>query len=278
MTGSREDIPKEKPVKARLEHLYHDYNDPAYIHPDPLECVRNYASIGDREIAGIIASCLAFGRVSQILSALERVFAVMGPSPRAYVEKGCLKIFQNDFKGFVYRFVRDEHLSALLSGLRDMLGAYGSLENCFVSGLSHGDETVVPAMGRFVGHLVGNHDPGYLVARPDKGSAMKRMNLFLRWMVRCDAVDPGGWDRVGPSRLVVPLDTHMHRMARRLGLTGRNQADLRTALEITDAFRRFNPNDPVKYDFVLTRFGIRDDLDVECGVSFLASKTKASSI
>jgi len=250
-------------MKARLESLYHTYNNPSYIHPDPLEYVRRYPSVEDREIAGVIASCLSFGRVSQILLTLSRVFDVMGPSPRAYVEQGSQVTFNKDYKGFVYRFVRQEHLSGLLFGLRQMIDTYGTLENCFVSGLSHDDETIVPAMGHFVRHLVEDHDPGYLVARPNKGSAMKRMNLFLRWMVRQDTVDPGGWGRVDRSMLVIPLDTHMHRISKKLGLTERNQADMRTAMEITESFRRFNPDDPVKYDFSLTRFGIRSELDMD---------------
>ncbi|MFA6009214.1 MAG: TIGR02757 family protein [Desulfobacteraceae bacterium] len=260
-------------MKARLESLYHTYNNPSYIHPDPLEYVRRYPAIKDREIAGVIASCLSFGRVSQILLTLSRVFDVMGPSPRAYVEQGSQRTFNKDYKGFVYRFVREEHLVSLLTGLGRMIEDHGTLENCFVSGLSHDDETIVPAMGRFVNQIVQNYDPGYLVARPDKGSAMKRMNLFLRWMVRQDAVDPGGWNRVDQSRLIIPLDTHMHRISKKLGLTERNQADMRTAMEITESFRRFSPNDPVKYDFSLTRFGIRSELDMDQCCLFLNSQS-----
>ena len=90
---------------------------------------------------------------------------------------------------------------------------------------------------------------------------MKRLNLFLRWMVRRDEVDPGGWDRVSPSQLMIPLDIHMHRISRKLGFTERKQADIRTVIEVTDAFRKISPEDPAKYDFVLTRFGIREEMD-----------------
>ena len=93
-----------------------------------------------------------------------------------------------------------------------------------------------------------------------KASAMKRLNLFLRWMVRQDEVDPGGW-RVAPRLLIVPLDVHMHRCARALGLTQRNAADMKTALDITRSLAKFCPEDPVKYDFCITRFGIRPDMD-----------------
>ena len=102
-----------------------------------------------------------------------------------------------------------------------------------------------------------------LLPSPSAGSACKRLNLFLRWMVRQDNVDPGGWDSVSPAKLIIPLDTHMHRIGRRLGLTPRRQADLRTAIEITEGFRGICPSDPVRYDFALTRLGIRRDEGVE---------------
>jgi len=106
---------------------------------------------------------------------------------------------------------------------------------------------LVKAMGR---------ERSYLLPDPRLGSACKRLNLYLRWMVRRDAVDPGGWN-VPPAKLVVPLDTHMHALGRALGLTDRRSADLRTALEITAAFRAIAPDDPVRYDFALTRLGMR---------------------
>jgi uncharacterized protein (TIGR02757 family) len=100
------------------------------------------------------------------------------------------------------------------------------------------------------------------VPSPVGGSACKRLNLFLRWMVRQDGVDPGGWDNVPQSKLIVPVDTHMHRICLRLGLTTRKQANMATALEITEGFRALAPDDPVRYDFSLTRLGIRRDADL----------------
>ncbi len=105
--------------------------------------------------------------------------------------------------------------------------------------------------------------PGHLIPLPEKGSACKRMNLFLRWMVRKDAVDQGGWEGVLPSELIIPLDTHMRNISLNLGFTKRKTPDIKTALEITAAFKAINPKDPVKYDFALTRFGIRDDMSVK---------------
>jgi uncharacterized protein (TIGR02757 family) len=140
-----------------------------------------------------------------------------------------------------------------------------------------GDRTTLPALEAFAAEL--NLPCGcqttYLVPSPAAGSACKRLNLYLRWVVRRDDVDPGGWEGIAPSKLVVPLDTHMFRICRSLGMTARNQADLKSALEITQAFRAIVPEDPVRYDFALTRLGIRSDADAEpflrqCGVCEVA--------
>ncbi|MBW2226086.1 MAG: DUF2400 family protein, partial [Deltaproteobacteria bacterium] len=116
----------------------------------------------------------------------------------------------------------------------------------------------------------GKNKPGHLVALPEKGSACKRMNLFLRWMVRKDRVDPGGWADVPLSKLIVPLDTHMHKISLQLGFTSKKQANMHAALEITDGFKNFVPDDPVKYDFSLTRFGIREGMDMNSLLSQLS--------
>jgi uncharacterized protein (TIGR02757 family) len=155
-------------------------------------------------------------------------------------------------------------MAALLIGMKGAVELYGSLQACFLNGMNETDDSVLPALSRFVGELAPAGDAGKnsLLPQPKRGSSCKRLNLFLRWMVRRDDVDPGGWDEVGTARLVVPLDTHMHRIGRALNFTKRKQADMRTALEITETFRSIVPEDPVRYDFVLTRLGIRTELDM----------------
>jgi uncharacterized protein (TIGR02757 family) len=127
-----------------------------------------------------------------------------------------------------------------------------------VSGLKHSNETVAGALQKFVEALA--CPDTYLVPSPAAGSACKRLNLFLKWMVRSDAIDPGGWTGVSPRQLIVPLDIHMRRIGRRYGLTRRMTANMRMALEITAGFRRFCPDDPTRYDFALTRPGIWSNL------------------
>ena len=140
---------------------------------------------------------------------------------------------------------------------------FSSLESCVADGLSPGDSTVMPGLEALFRHLVKAGNPGHLLADPSKKSACKRSNLFLRWMIRKDDVDPGGWDSISTSQLIVPLDTHMHKVGTILGFTTRKSADLKTALEITEGFRKVDKNDPVRYDFCLTRFGIRRDMQME---------------
>ena len=250
-------------LKDRLEEIYRKYNRRAFIHPDPLEFVYCYEDPADREIVALIASSLAYGRVSQILKSIARVLAPMAPSPSAFVAASSLETFQQTLRDFKHRFATGDHLASLLMGAQRVLKEHGSLCACFVAGMNH-DDTVLPALTRFAAEVTACADGrvGHLVPDPDRGSACKRLNLFLRWMVRSDEVDPGCWESVSPSRLIVPVDTHMHRICVALGLTTRRQADLRTALEITDAFREIAPDDPARYDFALTRVGMKGDAEL----------------
>jgi uncharacterized protein (TIGR02757 family) len=175
---------------------------------------------------------------------------------------GALK---SKFRSFKHRFSTGDELLDLLQGARDALEEYGSLEECFLKGLGTQDETIFPALCSFI-RAIGVSDtgsPNSLLPLPERGSACKRLNLYMRWMVRRDDVDPGGWKRVPLSKLIIPLDTHMHKIALAMGFTSRRQADMRTAIEVTRAFQRYSPEDPVRYDFVLTRLGIRDDMDLD---------------
>ncbi len=250
------------PVLApALEKLYCHYNSFEHIHPDPLEFVYLYDSKSDREISALIASALAYGRVRQILRSVSTVLDIMGPSPSSYLLENGPADIRNAFRSFKHRFTTGEMLSSLLAGIGKLILEYGSLESCFLAGFSQGDRNVLPALAAFVKkveHASGRVLPTFLPS-PDGGSACKRLNLFLRWMVRSDNVDPGTWQTVPASHLIVPLDTHMHRIAAKMGLTRRKQADIRCAIEITDAFASIRPDDPVRYDFALTRFGIKPE-------------------
>ncbi|MBW1723035.1 MAG: TIGR02757 family protein [Deltaproteobacteria bacterium] len=254
--------------KQSFEALYKRFNHRRYVHPDPLEYLYAFEDPGEREIVGFLSSSLAYGRVTQILKSISIVLERMGPSPRSFLLSTPDRSILSCFRGFRHRFTTGEELSRMLLGLKRVLREYGSLRECFEAGLERRHETILPSLSRFVEILLdGVRSPNSLLPLPSKGSACKRLNLFLRWMVREDSVDPGGWRGVPASKLIIPLDTHMHRICRALGLTSRRQADMRTALEVTRHFRRINPGDPVRYDFSLTRLGIRRDTDLEKSLS-----------
>lgn len=250
--------------REMLEELYELYNRRRFVHPDPLEFLYAYHDVRDREIVGLVASSLAYGRVAQILRSVRGVLDRVEP-PRAFLSHNGPKRIRAALDGFRHRWTTGEDVAELLIGAKRAIEEHGSLEACFAEGMGADDETVVPALGKFVGVLT-RHGQGRrngLLPDPARGSACKRLHLFLRWMVRRDEVDPGGWNGVPSSKLVVPLDAHMHTIARGFRLTERHQANARTALDVTAAFRRLNPDDPVKYDFALTRVGIRTEMDLK---------------
>jgi uncharacterized protein (TIGR02757 family) len=251
-------------LRQGLDSLYRRFNRRAFVHPDPLELVYRYDAPADQEIAGLIAACLAYGRVAQILVSVTRVLDALsvdtGGSPRSFLETATDREVARILPDFKHRFTPGTEVAALLLAVKHARAEHGSLEALFAAGMRMKDETILPALVTFVDRLRalagGTRACPSLLSSPEDGSACKRLNLFLRWMVRRDGVDPGPWRSVSRARLVVPLDTHLHRIARQLRLTGRKQADLKTALEITRGFAELNPRDPVRYDFSLTRLGI----------------------
>jgi uncharacterized protein (TIGR02757 family) len=246
------------------------------IADDPVELVHRYDSPRDREVAGLFCAALAYGRVDLFKPLLGSLLGAMGKSPAAFCEDlpRCRDL--RPFAGRVYRFNVGSDLACLAWACGMALRSHGSLEALFREGLrpeaaagtSDPDAQWRSALSAFT-HRLREQDFSYirtrlgppraldhLLPRPEKNGACKRLHLYLRWMVRQpDGVDLGVWS-LPPSRLCVPLDTHLGRMAKNLGLTRRRDLGVRTALEITQSLRRVDPLDPVKYDFALCHFGM----------------------
>ena len=241
-----------------LDVLYQQYNRRERVHPDPLAFLYAYSDVRDREIAGLLASSLAYGRVAQIYKSLTSVLEKMGPSPLSFLNRSTHRSLMAAYGGFSHRFATGVNLVNLMLAIQEVLGRYGSIHGCFLSGMTNEADTVLPALTRFVAAFTAGNAQGlgHLIPLPERGSACKRLNLFLRWMVRRDDVDPGGWDQIPASMLIIPLDVHMHRVGVRLGFTRRKQANMRTALEITRAFSQMIPEDPLRFDFTLCRMGM----------------------
>lgn len=222
---------------------------------DPVAFPRRYAGRDDQETAALIAASLAFGRVASIRAKAGDAFARMGSSPAAYVDGLDASRARRDFASWRHRMAGPGHLIALLAGIREVRARFGSLEAAYPAALSARE-----ALTRFAKALRGKRDPGILLADPGLGGACKRLNLFLRWMVRPeDGIDLGLWTSVSPARLVIPLDTHIHRIARYTGLTRLKTARWETAADITRNLARLDPSDPLKYDFALCHLGIAGD-------------------
>lgn len=286
--------PANDSLRDFLEEMYRRFNRSEFISPDPLEAVREYPAIRDREVAALIASSLAVGRAGLIVAAARDILGRLDGAPADVLEFADRKELAKRFSGFRYRFFSGDDLASLLVGARSLIQEYGSLGNAFSAfhrsareagrggdalpgkGFleSVGSGTAAPALDRFVREIKARSavEQGLapdglpfaknLLPGPMGGSACKRPSLMLRWLVRRDAVDPGGWDSSLAAHLVQPMDTHMLWVSRRLGFIGEKESgNLATALAVTERFREISPADPVRYDFALTRPGIRPDLD-----------------
>jgi uncharacterized protein (TIGR02757 family) len=256
-------------VRASLDELYREYNrdDSA---SDPVHLVRPFSNPADREVAGFCAGALAFGRVASVINSISTLLRIMGPHPAEFVRAFDPAAPHPELRAMVHRWTRGEDLAALLWILRQMLERSGSLEQFFAEGLTEDDDDVGGALESFsdramrldIRRAYGRvpRRPGvcYFFPRPSRGSACKRLNLFLRWMVRHDAIDPGGWRLVSPSKLVVPLDTHVIRLGQCLRLTRYTSPGWRMASDITASLRRLDPDDPVRFDFSLCHLGMRN--------------------
>ncbi len=254
------DIQDLREARKLLEEIYARYNRRELIHPDPLEFLWRYEKAVDREIVGLLASSLAYGRVAAILGSVERILGELGPSPSGTLKELSGEDLFRMFPGFKHRFSTSREVTGMLYAASRLQEEWGSLGELFHRRLRESYGSLAAALDSFVNMLLemSGMERSSLLPRPARGSACKRLNLYLRWMVRRDEVDPGSWRHVDPSLLMVPLDVHMHEIGRAMGMTGRKSADWTTAEEVTAWFRMVNPEDPVKYDFALTRMGILD--------------------
>jgi len=252
----------------RLDELYRSF-DHVTSATDPIHIVRRFPSAADREVVGFCAAALAFGRVASVLQSIESLLAVMGSSPADFVRHFDPDRQRSRLEPLVHRWISGRDLIALLIILQRMLREAGSIEAFFVGGDDSSAPHIGPALDSFSTRALatdlraayGRRVPrqrgvAYFFPRPSAGSGCKRLNLFLRWMVRRDAIDLGVWSKVAPARLIVPLDTHVIRLGRCLKLTRYTSPGWKMAVDITKALRAFDPDDPVRFDFALCHVGM----------------------
>jgi uncharacterized protein (TIGR02757 family) len=247
--------------KNRLEYWYNRYNKKQFRETDPVQIVHRFKNPADREIVGLLTASLAYGRVKNICNSVEDLLSRLDYSPAKFLRKQNPASITNACAGFRYRFTGEEEITSLLLGVRRALLHHDSLKKCFLFCYSSNHKTIIPALAGFVkGISAPAESIPHLLPSPTHGSACKRLMLFLRWMVRSDNIDMGEWKEVGKEKLILPIDTHMRKICQALDLTGRRQVDLKTATEATESFRKIRPDDPIRYDFALTRITMKEGI------------------
>jgi uncharacterized protein (TIGR02757 family) len=256
-------------LRTRLDELYAHY-DHRFVDPDPLQFVRLQTTDPDREVVGLIASALAYGNVKQIKRSIGRVVDTLGVGPAAAVDRLDPSESRRKLSGFKHRFNDARDVACLLYFMRQMRAEAGSVEAFFLRGHAAGSPDIADTLTSFAERTLaldhGGLYPGkrlpasagvrFFFPSPRDGSACKRMNLYLRWMVRRDGVDLGVWRGVDPGTLIIPLDAHIYAIARRVGLTRYRSPGWKMALDITRRLRKLDPLDPIKYDFAFHRMGL----------------------
>lgn len=261
----------------------------AHLSNDPLSFCHRFSRPEDQEVAALIAAVFAYGNVKVILGSLERIFSIIGSTPADFVDQFESARYRQQLTGFKHRFNTADDLAALLWAIKQMREQYGSIEQFFCRFHQVDALTVEAGLNGFCAAILGfdyrsitgseylspESSYRFLFPAPAGGSACKRLCMFLRWVTRpADGIDLGLWRGVRPAQLIIPVDRHIERISRLVGLTGRRTPDWKMACEITAALRRYDSDDPIKYDFSICHLGIsegctgrRTERCAECGLN-----------
>lgn len=251
----------DQTLKQKLDFHYHEF-DKTKIEPDPLQFLHMFSRKEEIEIMGFLASVFAYGSIGQIISSLNRLLTDINKKPYDFVISFEPKI---DFE-VKHRFYTENDVHSLFIILKKIFEEYGSLKSLFIKGYDISDSNVKSGISNFsreflslhtkcIGKLT--HGIKFMFPLPERGSACKRMNLFLRWMVRKDELDFGLWNEIPTNKLIIPVDTHIAKISRSLKLTTLKNVSWNMAEQITENLKKFDKEDPVKYDFALCHIGMR---------------------
>lgn len=249
-------------LKEKLDYHYHIYNKKEFP-ADPLIFLSGYKSKMDIEAAGLVSSVFAYGNVTAINSTLRKIFEITG-NPWTFISGASSKEIKQ-LKGIKHRFYSGEDVYALFTMMHKFYLEYGSVKEFFYGNYKEEDKDLHFPMILFSEYMYSGllktrkqETPGikFMFPSPESGSACKRMNLFLRWMIRKDEIDYGIWNKIPPSKLLIPVDTHIARICKELKLTTLKNVSWRMAEQITDNLRKYSPEDPVKYDFAICHIGM----------------------
>lgn len=247
-------------VKELLEHKYNVYNQPEFIEGDPISVPHLFSLKEDIEIAGFLTAILSWGLRKTILKSAGQLLKIMDYCPYDFITQAGESDF-HAFKSFQHRTFSGTDCIYFMQSLRNIYLKHGGLEQAFIS---YENEDIKTSITNFRNIFFSIPYPARTskhIADPSAGASAKRINMFLRWMVRKDdrGVDFGIWDTLRPSQLYCPLDLHTGNVARKLGLVTRKQNDWKALEELMSHLRNFDPADPVKYDFALFGLGIYEN-------------------
>ncbi len=253
-------------VKTLLDKYYHKYNNHLSSR-DPIWNLQYAKSDSDKELLAFFVSCYAYGNIFQINKHVKKFIDLSEGNIYKYISEfksvtqASLLEKKPQKESYYYRFNTEQDFIDLINSLQIIIKKYGSLKSLFLNHYKDSHVNILPALNKFTNEIRGciKHPRSfdYLIPDVSKNSACKRLNLFLRWMVRKDSVDTGLWSReVDKSKLIIPVDTHVYNVSCKIGLVTRKSCDMKFAVEFTNKLKSFDSNDPVKYDFALCHIGV----------------------
>ncbi len=252
-------------LKQKLEYHYKAF-DKTKLKPDPLQFLHIFEDQSDIEIIGLISSIFAYGSVIQIGNTLKKLLNIFEGQPYLFIKNFNLKKDGPKLSGINHRFYTEDDIKKLFVVLSKEVNQFGSIKNIFLKDYIFSDLNVKNSINNFSNHILNSFNQcfrhisngiKFMFPLPEKGSACKRMNLFLRWMVRKDELDFGFWNEIPKNKLIIPVDTHVARICKSLKLTKRKNVSWQMAEEITNNLKKYDSQDPVKYDFAICHIGIR---------------------
>lgn len=246
-------------TKTELDKLVEKYENKTFIESDPIQIPHRYKDKEDIEIVAFISALFAYGSRKVFIPKLDELFSKMGKKPLEYIKNGEFSNLIN----FNYRFAKENDVIEILKILSKLYNSNETLQTLFRYGYEQ--KSNIKGMLQVVTdyfYLNSTDNVGegfyFMLANPKNNGAMKRLNMFLRWLVRKPPVDFGLWDFIPTSELLIPLDTHVAKISREMNLLTRKSNDFKAVLELTDKLKQFDANDPTKYDFAIYAKGINE--------------------
>ncbi len=240
-------------TKKELDTLVKEYETKDFIKDDPIQIPHRFENEEDITISAFITSCFAYGNRKVFIRKLNELFQMIDNKPYNFV----MNFEPNKLQNFNYRFSKELDVIAFFAKLHELYKSGKNLKKLFKENYQSDIQSMLQAVcDYFYNECDLTQGYCHLIPNPKKGCAMKRMNMFLRWMVRKPPVDFGLWNFIPKSELLIPFDTHVARMSRNLGLLNRNSNDFKAVQELTECLKSFDKNDPVKYDFALFGYGV----------------------